>query len=141
MIKELKILIASILIAISSCSNKTEVLKGDVQFSGSCCEGGIVLYDNSSFKISYSTNNKSGTLNGDYYIKGNKIFLESKELPNPNGGIIVKEVGDLFTNQYQFKNNKLVPDDLGNNINITSLDQKYFRLPCGFEQTQKQGTF
>ncbi|MEB8328634.1 hypothetical protein OO009_04640 [Flavobacteriaceae bacterium KMM 6897] len=145
MIKVLKYLTLSILISmVVSCSNKIEVLKANLQFEGNCCSGELILYDNYTFKISYTTfsDDWGSTLKNDYRIEGNKIILEAGELFKRSGNITITEVGDLFTKKYQFKYNSLVPDNKGfSNIDITTIDQSFFRLPCLFKKAEKQGTY
>jgi hypothetical protein len=135
----------SILIILAvSCSNKTEVLKANLQFGGNCCSGELILYDDYTFKISYTTSfdDLGSTLKDDYKIEGNKIILETGELFKRSGDLTTTEVGDLFINKYQLNYNSLVPDKEGyDNIEITTINQCFFRLPCGFEKDEKKGKY
>ena len=142
----IKYLIISILfVFLYSCSSKEEVVVSNLQFEGNCCNGQLTLYDNFKFKISYTTNTDDlwgNTLKGNYKIDGNHVILKAKALSNGSGGFMISEVGDLFTNKYRFEDNSLIPVKDGfSNIKINSVNQKYFRLPCGFENTKKTGTY
>tara|TARA_B110000902_G_scaffold257069_1_gene324739 strand:- start:176 stop:1174 length:999 start_codon:yes stop_codon:yes gene_type:complete len=142
----IKYLIISILfVFLYSCSSKEEVLVSNLEFEGNCCNGQLTLYDNFKFKISYTTNTDDlwgNTLKGNYKIDGNNVILKAKALSNGSGGFMISEVGDLFTNKYRFEDNSLIPlKDGFSNIKINSVNQKYFRLPCGFENTKKTGTY
>lgn len=135
----------SILIILSvSCSKKTEVLKSRLLFDGNCCSGKLFLYDNYTFKVSYTTfsDDWGSSLKGDYRIKGSEIILGGSEILHQNGSLTATKVGDLFANKYQFKNGYLVPVQSGySDLEISYIDKSFFRFPCGFETTEKNGTF
>lgn len=138
------LIISTLFVFVYSCTNKEEVLVSNLEFSGNCCSGKLILYDNSKFKISYttSTDDWGSTLKGNYKIEGNNVILIAKGLSNGSGEFIINKVGDLFTNKYRFEDNTLIPlKDGYSNIKINSINQKYFRLPCGFEETKKSGTY
>ena len=110
--RTMKYFTISILIILSvSCSKKTEVLKSELLFDGNCCSGELFLYDNYTFMVSYTTfsDDWGSSLKGDYRIEGSEIILEGNEILHQNESLTVTEVGDLFTNTYQFKNEFLIP--------------------------------
>ena len=143
--RTIKYFTISILIILSvSCSKKTEVLKSKLLFDGNCCSGELFLYDNYTFMVSYTTfsDDWGSSLKGDYRIEGSEIILEGSEILHQNESLTVTEVGDLFTNKYQFKNEFLVPvQSLYSDLEISYIDKGFFRLPCGFETTEKNGSF
>lgn len=143
--KTLKYLfILSLIILSVSCSKKSEVLKSSLLFNGNCCTGKLILYDNYTFKISYTTfsDDWGNSLKGDYRIKGSEIILEGSEILNRNGSLTATKVGDLFTNKYQFNNGYLVPVQSDySNLEISYIDKSFLRFPCGFETTERSGTF
>ena len=143
--RTMKYFTISILIILSvSCSKKTEVLKSELLFDGNCCSGELFLYDNYTFMVSYTTfsDDWGSSLKGDYRIEGSEIILEGNEILHQNESLTVTEVGDLFTNKYQFKNEFLIPvQSVYSDLEISYIDKSFFRLPCGFETTEKNGTF
>lgn len=145
MISLLKYLTLTMLITLAvSCSNQIEVLKAKLQFDGTCCSGELILYDNYTFKISYSTYSDywGSSIKGSYRIEGNSVILDSGELLRSSNNLTITKVGDLFTNRYQFNFNSLVPIIEGfSKVEIENKDQKFFRIPAGFEQIKNQGAY
>jgi hypothetical protein len=143
MTKPLKIILNSILVSVLliSCNfNKREVLKANLTDVGTCCSGSLILYSNNSFKISYSVfeGDFGSTCKGNYRIEGELLVLEADELSKTGNGILITEVGDLFTNHYKFDQETLIPLAGGNGLEIYYIDNSFFRIPCGIMQKESK---
>lgn len=135
-----KLLNIFLAVLLTSCNfNKREVLKANLTDVGTCCSGSLVLYSNNSFKITYSIleDDFGSTCTGNYRIDGETLILEDDELEKRGTGLLISEVGDLFSNRYRIEHETLISLKGDEGLEISFIDHSFFRIPCGI--IQKRG--